>query len=461
MTPAHLSETRHSAEGAPRANFVDFVAKSRVVLRSGDKPKGKMLLGVNTKNGLLWTGKSQMVQEAPAIRPRKTVRKPSSTPTQREQVVTGTIDAKVSDELLAPSNLEFLQGNIMFDEEGVISDEGGSLTEFLSGEVTFDDDLEVPKSEVPVTYVLMGQDKISKDVLYEAQEINVRNPAISQRTDIRSVDELSYATSSRAFSPNSSAVGKASDGPPNETIDRVAVNLMELAEANFTKVAEKIVNDTARLMQTYADVWADHLRRCKGEEDGHPNITASKQAWIVAHDASSSRVSELVNDVRVKEALKKGDIAQVGAIIQEETLRVYGEKVGIDTKKLRNMSSELFSVSNPIEAMVMMQGALTHVGCACHPGDISAMNPFLFGATSSKSKEHSHEHKTIYCGCGWKGKHCESEACPRCRKKDWISESKYQKKLQDLSKKNQEEGTRTNSEDPLSRLFKFIFSKKR
>lgn len=193
------------------------------------------------------------------------------------------------------------------------------------------------------------------------------------------------------------------------------------------QMIQHMTDNVARIMQTYSSALERHMRSCNGS-DGHPVFNArqmSGEPWIKAYEGTQTAIQLAIeSDIDLETAVQKGALsADQEAKLQKLALKVYGDALGTDTSKLQAMSSELYQLSNPAMAMSMMQGALSHVGCACHPTQLTSMAPTLFGP-APHTREHTHKHQQILCKtCGWTGVQCESESCPRCRgksKSQWI-----------------------------------------
>ena len=206
------------------------------------------------------------------------------------------------------------------------------------------------------------------------------------------------------------------------------------------QMIQHMTDNVARIMQTYSSALEAHMLSCNGS-DGHPVFNPrqmSGEPWIKAYDGTQTAIQRAIeSDIDLKTAVQKGALsADQEAKLQKLALKVYGDALGTDTSKLQAMTSELMLMSDPAMAMSMMQGALSHVGCACHPTQLTSMAPTLFGPAPN-TREHTHKHQKILCKtCGWTGVQCESESCPRCRKKQWVVGQEAIKKFLKAAKHN-------------------------
>ncbi len=210
------------------------------------------------------------------------------------------------------------------------------------------------------------------------------------------------------------------------------------------QMIQHMTNNVARVMQTYASALEAHMATCNGS-DGHVfnGKQTSGETWIKAYEGTQAAIQQVFEtDIEMKKAAEKGELSEEQeAKLQKLALKTYGDTLGTDTTKLQAMTSELYRLSDPRLAMSMMQGALSHVGCACHPTQMAGAAPTLFGGwggLQQGKKEHHHKHDVILCKkCGWTGVQCESESCPRCRaKKQWVSGKANIKKFLQAAKHN-------------------------
>lgn len=305
------------------------------------------------------------------------------------------------------------------------------------------DDLGVPLASIDCAVAVDIDLGLPPDMSITPERVHISAPPTAQETLSDRAVGVSYVDLMATTVPIWDR--ESSSASPNPTLHQIDTGLDVFAEneRRGVEALTKMMTDKAGVfMSALVGAMEAHMAACNGS-DGHVfnRQTTSGESWIKAYDGTQSAIQQAIeSDPDLKTAADQGTLSvEQEAKLQKLALKVYGKALNTDTSKLQAMTSELYRFADPTQALQMMQNALSHEGCACHPTQLAAASPSLFGGALGVSQESKcDKHQQILCtSCGWTGVQCESEPCPKCRAKErWIIGEKAIKKFLAKAKHN-------------------------